>query len=115
MTEMFGSVSHPFYRSTEIFNLTAISEDHYYAFAKKWMSKNSIKLSKEIFGELYHKFDGHTWYMQRVLNRLYETALATIEIADVVYRSYCRIRKGNLSEADRLAYTQSMPVAHRDC
>ena len=83
MTEMFGSVSHPFYRSTEIFNLTAISEDHYYAFAKKWMSKNSIKLSKEIFGELYHKFDGHTWYMQRVLNRLYETALATIEIADV--------------------------------
>ena len=47
------------------------------------MSKNSIKLPKEIFDELYHKFDGHTWYMQRVLNRLYETALATIEIADV--------------------------------
>lgn len=83
MTEIFGSVSHPFYRSTEIFNLTAIAEEHYYAFAKKWMAKNSIKLPQEIFAGLYSKFDGHTWYMQRVLNRLYEMAPSAVEISDV--------------------------------
>lgn len=83
MTEIFGSASHPFYRSTEIFNLSAISEEHYYAFAKKWMSKNSIKLTKEIFATIYTKFNGHTWYMQRVLNRLYELAPATVELSHV--------------------------------
>ena len=83
MTEIFGSASHPFYRSTEIFNLTAIPEEPYYAFVKKWITKKSIKMSQDVFSVLYNKFDGHTWYMQRVLNRLYETALATIEIADV--------------------------------
>ena len=79
MTEIFGSVSHPFYRSTEIFNLSAISEEQYYAFAKKWMAKKSIKLSQETFEYLYNKFDGHTWYMQRVLNRLYEIVPTSID------------------------------------
>ncbi len=72
MSEMFSSVEHPFYRSTEIVNLHAITEETYYEFANHWMKIAGIKFPREIFSALYQRLEGHTWYMQSVLNRLYE-------------------------------------------
>lgn len=31
----------------------------------------SLQLPRELFDSVYDKFDGHTWYIQNVLNRLY--------------------------------------------
>lgn len=72
MSEMFSSVEHPFYRSTEIVNLYAITEEAYYEFANHWMKIAGIKFPRGIFSALYQRLEGHTWYMQSVLNRLYE-------------------------------------------
>lgn len=72
MSEMFSSVEHPFYRSTEIVNLHAITEEAYYEFANHWMKIARIKFPRGIFSALYQRLEGHTWYMQSVLNRLYE-------------------------------------------
>ncbi len=72
MSEMFSSVEHPFYRSTEIVNLHAITEEAYYEFANHWMKIAEIKFPREIFSALYERLEGHTWYMQSILNRLYE-------------------------------------------
>lgn len=83
MTEIFGSASHPFYRSTEIFNLTAIPKESYFDFAQKWLQQVGCDCSQEVFDSLYEKLEGHTWYMQRVLNALYELAPKLIEISHV--------------------------------
>lgn len=83
MSEMFGSVGHPFYRSTEIVNLYAIEESAYYDFAYAWMRFARIKMSREVFGALHSRLEGHTWYMQNVLNRLYEMRPAEVTLDDV--------------------------------
>lgn len=72
MTEMFTSPKRPFYQSTDLMNLKPLEEETYYQFAKGFFEKNKGELSREVFHELYEKFDGYTWYIQSVLNRLYE-------------------------------------------
>ena len=79
MSEMFGSASHPFYRSTEIFNLLAIPQDSYFEFAQKWMRHGGINIPQDVFENFYEKLEGHTWYMQRVLNALYEISPKSVE------------------------------------
>lgn len=72
MAEMFTSPKRPFYQSTDLMNLKPLEEETYYQFAKGFFEKNKGELSREVFHELYEKFDGYTWYIQSVLNRLYE-------------------------------------------
>jgi len=83
MTEIFGSASHPFYRSTEIFNLIAIPKEAYFDFAQKWLKQEGCNCSQDVFDKLYEMLEGHTWYMQRVLNALYELAPLSIEMSHV--------------------------------
>ena len=72
MAEMFGSAKRPFYRSTEKMNLASIPLEHYSLFAIRWMQAGGKDLSDELFQMIYQRFNGHTWYIQYVLNRLYE-------------------------------------------
>lgn len=72
MAEMFGSAKRPFYRSTEKMNLAPIPLESYSLFAIRWMQAGGKELSEELFRKMYQRFNGHTWYMQYVLNRLYE-------------------------------------------
>ena len=83
MAEIFNSAARPFYRSTEKMTLDPIPEETYYKFANKWMKKNNIKLSKEIFGDIYKMVEGHTWYMQYILNKLYEISPEEITKTDI--------------------------------
>lgn len=72
MAEMFGSAKRPFYRSTEKMNLTSIPLEDYSLFTIRWMQAGGKDLSDELFQMIYQRFNGHTWYIQYVLNRLYE-------------------------------------------
>ena len=72
MYEMFGSPKRPFYQSTAIMSLDPLHEDIYYDFAAHFFSNKGGSLSEQVFHSLYQRFSGHTWYMQSVLNRLYE-------------------------------------------
>ena len=72
MSEMFTSPQRPFYQSTDVLNLAPLNEETYYQFANNFFETNKGGLDREVFRELYDTYDGYTWYVQSVLNRLYE-------------------------------------------
>ena len=71
MQEMFASSKRPFYQSTQLLTIEAIDQEEYAKFAIEHFAKHKIQLSPEIFKTIYDKFNGHTWYIQNILNRLY--------------------------------------------
>ena len=71
MQEIFLSAKRPFYLSTQTFSLGCIEQENYYRFAATFFQENKIELKKEVFNQLYNQFEGHTWYIQCLLNRLY--------------------------------------------
>lgn len=97
MQEMFTSSKRPFYQSTQVVTIDAIDKAAYAEFAMEHFSKHNSELSREVFDAIYDKYDGHTWYMQAILNRLYGynhnvnaelVAYATSEIIDEYSYSY---------------------------
>lgn len=72
MAEMFSSPKRPFYQSTEFVNLQPLSETTYYDFARRFFEARKGSLSEEVFHYVYQRFSGHTWYVQLLMNRLYE-------------------------------------------
>ena len=73
MYEMFGSPKRPFYQSTSMMTLQPLHKEVYYDFASRWFEEKKGTLDEDVFYQLYALFDGYTWYLQSVLNRLYET------------------------------------------
>jgi len=72
MNEIFLSAKRPFYQSTQIMSLATIDKAEYFHFANAHFQKNKYSITQECFDLLYTQFEGHTWYVQAVLNRLYE-------------------------------------------
>ena len=72
MYEMFGSPKRPFFQSTDMMSLLPLHEEIYYDFAANFFRAKRGDFSEEVFHRLYEQFEGYTWYMQSVLNRLYE-------------------------------------------
>ncbi len=70
--EMFGSPQRPFYQSTAMLSLQPLHEEIYYDFATRFFKARNGDFSADVFRQLYNQFNGYTWYMQSVLNRLYE-------------------------------------------
>jgi hypothetical protein len=72
MEEMFCAPNRPFYQSTQLMNLEPLQEETYYDFAKKFFEAKKGSFSQQVFHNIYQRFDGYTWYLQAILNRLYE-------------------------------------------
>ena len=73
MYEMFGSPKRPFYQSTSMVSLSPLHEEIYFDFAQRQFAARRGQISQDVFHELYTRFDGWTWYVQLVLNRLFMT------------------------------------------
>lgn len=71
MQEMFLSAKRPFYQSTQILAIDQINKEKYHAFASPFFANRHLTLSDAIFSQIYDEFEGHTWYIQSILNRLY--------------------------------------------
>ena len=71
MQEMFTSSKRPFYQSTQPLTIGPIRQDEYANFATGHFSAHNLELSKDIFNSIYEKYEGHTWYVQCLLNHLY--------------------------------------------
>jgi AAA+ ATPase superfamily predicted ATPase len=69
MGEMFLSPKRPFYHSAHTFPIDRIDKDKYYEFAARHFATR--KLPKEVFSSIYDSFEGHTWYIQAILNCIY--------------------------------------------
>lgn len=83
MNEMFGSPQRPFFQSTEMMELKPLDREVYYQFANHFFEKKRGSLDHNTFNGLYDLFEGHTWYIQSVLNRLYDNCLHVRDMADV--------------------------------
>lgn len=73
LTRMFGDATRPFYQSTEMMYLFEIAPDDYEMFIKTLFVKNSRQVEDGIITELLRWSRCHTWYVQYVCNKLYET------------------------------------------
>lgn len=72
MSQMFLSPSRPFYQSVVPMSLYPISFDRYWAFAEPQFAKNGDRrISYEVVDEVYHRFEGVTANVQRIMNMLY--------------------------------------------
>ena len=83
MAEIFGSPKHPFYQSTEMMGLKPLKSDVYYDFCRNFFVKKGGELSKDIFMHIYNEFEGHTWYVQAIMNRLYENENVVDSVSQV--------------------------------
>ena len=73
MEEMFASPKRPFYQSTQIMSLREISRDIYSSFAEKFFKDAGRCYNSEMFSIVYDRFEGITWYIQAVMNRIWES------------------------------------------
>ncbi len=72
MEEMFCAPNRPFFQSTQLMNLEPLQEETYYEFTKAFFEARKSSFDKQVFHNMYQWFEGYTWYLQAILNRLYE-------------------------------------------
>ncbi len=84
LSEMFLSPKRPFYQSSTHKSIGPIDEQAYCTFSQRFFEDQGRKLPDNAFHFLYQKYDGHTWYIQKVLNKLFETAESEIDEAAIM-------------------------------
>lgn len=103
MEEMFASPKRPFYQSTQILSLREIPCDSYSSFARRFFDEAGLAFDPAVFAEVYRRFDGVTWYVQAVMNRIWgaggglkdasqidDAVNALVEEQDIVYHDLLR-------------------------
>lgn len=112
MEKIFNNPSEPFYLSCAQLYLEAIRYDSYLPFAQGHFEKAGKTIDDACFEGVYSLFEGHTWYVQRLLNELYawtrpgETATADMlpDVVTYVVKTYARTfqeQMSNLPEAQK--------------
>lgn len=84
LQEMFMSPKRPFYQSTSGKTIGTITQDAYYKFAVRFFNDQNRELPEVIFKDFYQQFEGHTWYIQMILNRIYSKSTRTID-SDLIH------------------------------
>lgn len=102
MAEIFGSPKHPFYQSTEMMGLKPLDSDVYYDFSLQFFKEKGGNIEKDIFEYLYNMFEGHTWYIQCIMNRLYE-ANTNVESIEQVNAAILSILAGREPQFESLS------------
>lgn len=74
MSEMFSSPARPFYQSTSMMFLKPVALSEYEIFAKKHFEKAGKHIADRVVKTIYDRFEGTTWYLQKVLNQLFATS-----------------------------------------
>lgn len=71
MGNMFTSASRPFYQSVSMMYLEPIGLSEYETFAERHFRQKSKRIAPGMVSEIYIRFDGITWYVQKMLNMLF--------------------------------------------
>ncbi|MDO5341976.1 MAG: ATP-binding protein [Bacteroidia bacterium] len=71
MGGIFSSPSRPFYQSVTIVNLHPIAKQKYIEFCVSNFEKANKTIDNEVVEQLYDRFEGATFYMQKVMNVLF--------------------------------------------
>lgn len=73
MGEMFHSAARPFYQSTTNMPLSVIPIDKYSPFIEHHFRAADKRIAPEAIVAVYQRFEGTTWYIQKVMNELWRT------------------------------------------
>jgi len=68
---IFFSASHPFYQSAVLQALGAIDKNEYINFADQHFRRTGKKVAISFIERCYDLFEGHTFYMQAIMNQLF--------------------------------------------
>ena len=90
LADMFMSPEHPFFNSSQIMTIDTIDTNAYRTFANSFFAQQKREMSEETFIYLYDMVDGQTWYVQKILNRLYRTPKGKLD-QDAVFRATDKI------------------------
>lgn len=71
MDRLFNNPGEPFYLSCTPLSLDPIDRKEYSEFAGNHFKAGGKELEDQCFDKIYEIFEGHTWYVQRMLNELY--------------------------------------------
>jgi AAA+ ATPase superfamily predicted ATPase len=74
MGEMFSSPARPFYQSASVISLKPITLDAYSAFITHHFEQGGFHIDLEAIKYIYDKFEGTTWYIQKICNEVYAMA-----------------------------------------
>ena len=90
--------------------LYPIPEDSYFSFVEGLMKKGNIEISREIFHDVYTRFEGHTWYIQYLMNVIYELSPEIVQpenINNALLRILRRNEDSYRETLDRLSKNQA--------
>lgn len=73
LSKMFNSPARPFFSSTSTLPLHILPLDKYSEFVVRHFAKAGKSMPHNIIATLYERFEGVTWYMQKVFNQLFMT------------------------------------------
>lgn len=110
MVDIFTNAKRPFFQSTECMGLYPIPEDSYFSFVEGLMKKGNIEISREIFHDVYTRFEGHTWYIQYLMNVIYELSPEIVQpenINNALLRILRRNEDSYRETLDRLSKNQA--------
>lgn len=71
MGAMFVSPNRPFYQSVTVMGLNLIPLEKYWDFCKMHFEKAGKSIDREVVEQLYERFEGVTFYLQKVMNVLF--------------------------------------------
>ena len=74
MGEMFSSPARPFYQRASVISLKPIAFDAYSAFITHHFEQGDYHIDLEAIKNIYDKFEGTTWYIQKICNEVYAMA-----------------------------------------
>lgn len=69
--DLATSSARPFYQSATIINLPRIVEPEYSKFCDRLFEEYGKHLDGDVVPALYDKFDGATFYLQKIMNALF--------------------------------------------
>ncbi len=81
--EMFNSAKRPFYASTQMLQIGAIKQPVYADFIKSHFIKAGIAIALEEINFILEWCRAHTFYVQSICNRLYQSRLKKISRDDI--------------------------------
>lgn len=112
LENMFVSASRPFYQSSQMMPLGPIGKDVYFDFAVEKFERHGQHIGKEVFGRLFDGLSAHTWYVQSLLNRLYECGATVLsdDVADAVVEDIIRENEATYQTFLRLITTAQAKV-----
>jgi hypothetical protein len=83
--EMFFAASKPFYQSAVLLSLDVIDKTEYIEFASKLFEKAGKDVEKKYIEHAYALFEGHTFYVQAVLNQLFSELEDNEKCTDLIF------------------------------